>query len=116
MDKIKSVYIHIPFCNSICSYCDFCKVVYNDDWIKPYIAKLAEEIDNAYLGEEIETLYIGGGTPSCLSLSELKLLFEVLKRFKKSPNIEFTFECNLKDLEKEKLEYLYQAGVNRLSV
>jgi len=48
MDKIRSVYIHIPFCNSICSYCDFCKVVYNSDWINSYLEKLKEEIDNSY--------------------------------------------------------------------
>ncbi len=116
MDKIKSVYIHIPFCNSICSYCDFCKVVYNDDWIKPYFARMSEEIENAYMGEEIETLYIGGGTPSCLSLEELKTLFKVLEKFRKSANIEFTVECNVKDLEQEKLEFLYKNGVNRLSI
>lgn len=116
MDKIKAVYIHIPFCNSICSYCDFCKVVYNSSWIKPYFARLEEEIDNAYLGETIETLYIGGGTPSALNLDELCELFKIVSKFKISKNIEFTFECNLNDLTPEKLEFLYKAGVNRLSV
>lgn len=116
MEKIKSVYIHIPFCNSICSYCDFCKVVYNHDWAASYLKKLDEEIDNSYMGEELETLYIGGGTPSCLSIDELKSLFVILNKFKKSRNIEFTFECNLNDLKKEKLEFLYQNGVNRLSI
>lgn len=116
MNSIKSVYIHIPFCNSICSYCDFCKVVYNNDWIKPYLNKLMEEIDNSYMGEELETLYVGGGTPSCLSLLELEGLFNVLDKFKKSADIEFTFECNLNDLEEEKLQFLYSKGVNRLSI
>lgn len=116
MDKIKAVYIHIPFCNSICSYCDFCKVVYNSSWIKPYFDRLEEEIDNAYLGETIETLYIGGGTPSALNLDELCELFKIISKFKISKNIEFTFECNLNDLTPEKLEFLYKVGVNRLSV
>lgn len=116
MEKIRSVYIHIPFCDSICSYCDFCKVVYNSDWISPYLEKLKEEIDNSYMGEEIDTLYIGGGTPSSLSLQELTKLFNVLKVFKKSNNLEFTFECNLSDLKEDKLELLYKNGVNRLSV
>ncbi len=116
MEKIKSVYIHIPFCNSICSYCDFCKVVYNHDWIKPYLEKLANEIDNSYMGEEIETLYIGGGTPSCLTLEELKELFKVLNKFHRSPKIEFTIECNLNDIEEEKFTFLYEQGVNRLSI
>ena len=91
MEKIKAVYIHIPFCNSICSYCDFCKVVYNHDWITPYLEKLESEIDNSYMGEEIDTLYIGGGTPSCLNIDELTKLFKVLAKFKKSKTIEFTF-------------------------
>lgn len=116
MKKIKSVYIHIPFCNSICSYCDFCKVVYNHDWIKPYFEKLESEVDNSYMGEEIETLYIGGGTPSCLSLEELKKLFQIIDKFHKSKTIEFTFECNLNDIEEEKFQFLYNQGVNRLSI
>lgn len=116
MEKIKSVYIHIPFCNSICSYCDFCKVVYSHDWVGPYLKRLEEEIDNAYMGEEIETLYIGGGTPSCLSMEELESLFQVIDKLKKSKTIEFTFECNLNDIEEEKFKFLYSKGVNRLSI
>ena len=116
MKKIKAVYIHIPFCNSICSYCDFCKVVYNHDWINPYLEKLESEIDNSYMGEEIETLYIGGGTPSCLSIEELTRLFKILDKFKKANTIEFTFECNLNDIEEEKFKFLYSHGVNRLSI
>ena len=116
MKKIKSVYIHIPFCNSICSYCDFCKVVYNHDWVIPYIEKLSQEIDNGYLGEEIETLYIGGGTPSCLSFVELEELFKVIKKFNLSDNVEFTFECNICDLEEDKLKLLFKNKVNRLSI
>lgn len=116
MDKIKAIYIHIPFCHSICSYCDFCKVIYNSSWIKPYFTRLEEEIDNAYLGEIIETLYIGGGTPSALNLDELCELFKIISKFKMSKNIEFTFECNLNDLTQEKLEFLFKAGVNRLSI
>ena len=116
MEKIKAVYIHIPFCKSICSYCDFCKVLYHNEWINSYLNKLNEEIDNAYMGEEIETLYIGGGTPSCLTMNELSLLFDVLKKFKLSNNVEFTFECNIEDLTQEKFEFLYNNKVNRLSI
>ena len=116
MEKIKSVYIHIPFCNSICSYCDFCKVVYNHDWLKPYLERLESEIDNSYMGEEIETLYIGGGTPSCLSIEELKDLFKVIAKFKRREETEFTFECNISDIEEEKFRFLYEQGVNRLSI
>ena len=116
MEKIKAVYIHIPFCNSICSYCDFCKMIYNSNWIEPYFKELENEIDNSYMGEDIETLYIGGGTPSCLSLDEIKKLFQILKKFNKAQNLEFTFECNLNDIEEEKFKFLYENGVNRLSI
>ena len=64
---MKSVYIHIPFCNKICSYCDFCKLLYNEKFIDKYLESLEKEIKDIYRGEEIETLYIGGGTPSCLT-------------------------------------------------
>ena len=69
-----SVYIHIPFCESICSYCDFCKFLYNSKWVDNYLIALKNEILLRYRGEIVKTLYIGGGTPSCLSINELKKL------------------------------------------
>ena len=113
---MKSVYIHIPFCQKICSYCDFCKMVYDSKWSKAYLKRLNEEIDNHYLGEEIRTLYIGGGTPSCLSLEETEFLLKITKKFSKMKNIEFTFECNLEDLTLEKLKLLKFYNVTRLSI
>ena len=112
----KSVYIHIPFCDSICSYCDFCKFLKNDNWIYKYLECLNLEIKENYKGEQINTLYIGGGTPSSLNLDQLSKLFKIIKVFNKSKNIEFTFECNIENITKEKLELLYLNGVNRLSI
>ena len=65
---MKSMYIHIPFCKSICTYCDFCKQLYNETNIKKYLNALNEEIKDRYNGEELDTLYIGGGTPSSLNI------------------------------------------------
>ena len=113
---MKSVYIHIPFCDSICSYCDFCKFLKNSNWINEYLIALQKEVNLKYKGEIIDTLYIGGGTPSCLSIIELNNLFSIINIFKKSNNIEFTFECNIENITKEKLELLYNNGVNRLSI
>ena len=113
---VKSVYIHIPFCDSICSYCDFCKFIKNDIWIEDYLNTLEKEINNKYKGEVIETLYIGGGTPSCLNIKQLNKLFEIIKVLKKSDKLEFTFECNIENITKEKLELLYKNGVNRISI
>ena len=112
----KSVYIHIPFCDSICSYCDFCKFLKNDEWIYKYLECLSLEIKTRYKGEKINTIYIGGGTPSSLNIKQFNKLFEIIKIFHTSKNIEFTFECNIENITKEKLELLYLNGVNRLSI
>ena len=110
-----AVYIHIPFCHKICSYCDFPKVFYNDDWSSKYLEVLALEIDNRYRGEEVKTIYIGGGTPSVLGMKELKKLFAIVKRFKRSKDCEITFEINFDSIDEDKLVFLKKQGVNRLS-
>ena len=93
--KNKGVYIHIPFCKSICSYCDFCKVFYKKEWVVPYLKKLNNEIKDIYMDEVVDTIYIGGGTPSSLSINELKVLFKIIERFNLDSNFEFTFELVL---------------------
>ena len=113
---MRSVYIHIPFCDTICSYCDFCKFIKNDKWINQYLDALDTEINKRYKGELIETLYIGGGTPSCLSIDQLKKLFYIIKKINKSKILEFTFECNIENINYDKLKLLYENGVNRLSI
>jgi len=113
---MKSVYIHIPFCKSICSYCDFCKMFYNPKWVHQYLKCLKEEIKDQYMGEEINTLYIGGGTPSCLTILELENLMNILHLLNIAEECEFTFECNLEDINPELLKLLANNGVNRLSI
>lgn len=113
---IKNCYIHIPFCQSICSYCDFCKLLYNEKFINKYLDSLEKEIKDIYNGEELETIYIGGGTPSCLSTHQLERLFKILEIFKKSKNIEYTIEGNFETTTKEKLELYKKYGINRLSL
>lgn len=113
---INSVYIHIPFCASICSYCDFSKFFYNKKWVNDYLTELEREIKSRYKNDVINTIYIGGGTPSSLTLDELSKLFEIISVFKLSNNVEFTFECNIENITKEKLELLIKNGVNRLSI
>ena len=110
-----SVYIHIPFCSSICSYCDFCKILKNEKYIDKYLKALEKEIKTNYKGEKIKTLYIGGGTPSSLSLENLKKLFNILKIFNLDENCEITFETNSEDLTHEKINFL-KKHINRLSI
>lgn len=112
----KSVYIHIPFCKSICTYCDFCKFLYNEKWVVAYFMALEKEINDRYMDDEIETIYIGGGTPSVLNNKELIKLFMMVDKIRKADDYEFTFECNLGDINEELLFILKYYGVNRLSI
>jgi oxygen-independent coproporphyrinogen-3 oxidase len=115
MEK-KAVYIHIPFCRAICSYCDFCKVFYNKAWVKKYLDSLKMEIDDIYMNEEVDSIYIGGGTPSVLNKEQLTYLFEIIKKLNIKELKEFTFECNLSDITSELLDILIKNKVNRLSI
>ena len=67
---MKHVYIHIPFCKNICSYCDFCKMFYNEKFASTYLDALAKEVNEFYMGEKVNTIYTGGGKPSCLKEKE----------------------------------------------
>ncbi|HBA37259.1 MAG TPA: coproporphyrinogen III oxidase [Firmicutes bacterium] len=111
-----SIYIHIPFCKSICSYCDFPKVLYNREAVLPYLESLANEIEDSYEHEKVETLYIGGGTPSSLSEFQLEKLNEIIETFDLAEDCEFTFECNIEDIDEILLNMLRSMGVNRLSI
>ncbi len=114
--SIKSVYIHIPFCSSICSYCDFSKMLYEKRIVNKYLKSLELEIKQKYGNEIIETIYIGGGTPSALDCEDLEKLFGIIKIFKLSKNVEFTFECNINDINEEKIKIFKNNGVNRVSL
>ena len=110
-----SVYIHIPFCKHICSYCDFAKMYYDSKFVDSYLDSLKKEIDKYYKNDEVNTIYIGGGTPSLLNSNELNKLFDIIKVFKLN-NFEFTFECNIEDINDELLSTLKNNKVNRLSI
>ena len=115
-DNISSIYIHIPFCKNICSYCDFCKFYYNENLVNKYLNSLEAEIKDKYNNEIIETIYIGGGTPSMLTIKELERLFSILKCIKTSNNLEFTIECNVEDISLDKLLLFKENKINRLSI
>ena len=112
---INNCYIHIPFCKNICSYCDFCKLFYNEKLVDQYLEQLEKEISNIYRKEELKTIYIGGGTPSCLNMKQLNKLFSITKKLRVSKDVEFSIECNFDSINKEKLLLFKENGVNRLS-
>ena len=114
--NITAAYIHIPFCQTICTYCDFCKMFYKKEWTIKYLNALKEEITKYYRGEYLDTIYIGGGTPSVLDVNELEELLKIVSYFNKNNNYEYTFECNVENITEEKLYLLKKYGVNRLSI
>ena len=109
-------YIHIPFCESICSYCDFCKNFYNEKQVDAYLKELEIEIEDSYSKLPTDTLYIGGGTPSSLNIKQLEKLFEIInKKLDLSILKEFTIECNFENTTIEKINLFKKAGINRIS-
>ena len=110
------IYIHIPFCNSICSYCDFPKLLYDKKYTRNYLTTIKEEILSRYKDEEVLSIYIGGGTPTSLDLEELEYLLEITTIFKTSSKIEFTIESNVESLDIPKINLLKKYNVNRVSL
>ena len=117
---IKSAYLHIPFCEHICHYCDFNKVFLKGQPVDEYLKALDQEIRmtvNQFPSGNLETIFVGGGTPTSLNEQQLYRFCDSINRnLPKSETMEFTFEANPGDLTKEKLEILKDAGVNRLSL
>lgn len=109
-----SLYIHIPFCNRICTYCDFNKFLIKNQPVDAYIDCLIKELQTIK-DVEMDTIFIGGGTPTALSPLQLQRLLKVInKQFKVKS--EFTMEANPDELTTEKLKVMKQNGVNRLSM
>ena len=118
-----SLYIGIPFCPSRCLYCSFLSgpVLKWQNRIEEYLSCLEKElsfVSGAFAGKPLNTIYIGGGTPTALSAEELKLLMEMIRRHTETASLaEFTVEAGRPDsITKEKLTVLKQAGVSRISV
>ena len=113
------IYIHVPFCYSRCSYCDFYKTT-NQQFKDEYIKALCKEIKlyQSFLQKEnIETLYFGGGTPSTLTISELKEIIDLINQFTPVNSIkELTLEVNPDDINDKYISDLVHLGVNRLSM
>lgn len=115
---IKGLYIHIPFCEHICTYCDFAKMVANDQLKEEYMQALVREIEYySDLTEKAETIYIGGGTPSCLDHSLLEaFLYELSTNVNLSKIKEFNFEVNPSDVNQDFLKILKKYHVSRISM
>lgn len=112
----KSLYIHIPFCDQICSYCDFSKVFSTSFSHEEYLRVLLDEIKEENIEDDsLDTIYIGGGTPSSLNEKELETLLSYLSTHFHNVK-EFTIEANPESLTEEKIKIFRKYNINRVSL
>lgn len=109
------IYIHVPFCDRKCYYCNFVSFcspqIHND-----YFEKLWQEIKKRKTNKLITSIFIGGGTPSCVDENYIKKTMKTLKKnFKISKNAEITIECNPQSTNEQKLKTYFDCGINRIS-
>lgn len=117
---ITAAYVHIPFCEHICHYCDFNKVFLKNQPVDQYIDALLLEMErtvHAYPTPFLKTVYIGGGTPTALTAVQLDILLKGMKRVLPIEQVEeYTIEVNPDSIEEDKLDVLGENGINRLSI
>ncbi|HMO13908.1 MAG TPA: radical SAM family heme chaperone HemW [Pirellulaceae bacterium] len=112
-----SVYVHVPFCRQRCGYCNFALVADRDYLIKDFLTALESEMMQYEATGAIDTLFLGGGTPTLLDGDALTQLCEsIFRRFKLRADGEFSIEANPNDLDSDKIKCLRDLGVNRLSL
>jgi len=113
--EARAAYIHVPFCAHHCGYCDFAVIAGKDDRMDAYLDALEKELGPGQ--DEIDTLFIGGGTPSYLPEPQLKRLLEMLKkRFQLTSEHEYSLEANPDSLTIEKVQLMHEYGINRVSL
>ena len=114
-NKVNSLYVHIPFCNNICDYCDFSKLQYFRFLAEKYLVALEKELSIVVKNKNLKTIYVGGGTPTSLEDDLFLKLLTLLKPFSKEV-VEYTFEANPESLSSKKIEMMKIFGVNRISL
>ena len=114
-NKVNSLYIHIPFCESICDYCDFVKLQYFHFLADKYLVALEKELHERVDNRELKTIYIGGGTPTSLDDDQFEALLKMVEPYSKYVK-EYTVEANPESLTLSKIKLLRKYGVNRLSI
>ena len=113
----RAAYVHVPFCVHRCGYCDFTLVARRDDLIGAYLEALERDLEAVGEPREVETLFLGGGTPTHLPPGDLARLLALARRwFRLSDGHEFSAEANPAGLDAEKVAVLADSGVNRVSL
>lgn len=114
---MNSIYVHIPFCQKKCNYCAFASFDNQFDLAQQYFSYLKNEIENSDFDFQIDTIFIGGGTPTAVAESFiLDILKCIKKKFNVAKNAEITIEANPNSLDKNKLQQYFDMGINRLSI
>jgi oxygen-independent coproporphyrinogen-3 oxidase len=116
---ILSMYIHIPFCERKCAYCDFLSFDCKNDKIEAYLEALHRQIESSEYKDSwmVGTLFFGGGTPSILNSNQISRLMTCIKsNFTLSDDAEITMECNPGTLNKNKIKAIKESGINRISL
>jgi oxygen-independent coproporphyrinogen-3 oxidase len=113
----RAAYLHVPFCAHHCGYCDFAIATGRDDLRDAYVAALADELATLGTPQPVQTLFIGGGTPTHLSAGQLERLLGHIRRWLlPQPGYEWTVEANPESLTEEKVRVLADHGVTRVSL
>ena len=110
----QSLYIHIPFCDKICDYCDFTKLQYFRNFAISYLDALKDELESYHI-KRLKTVYVGGGTPTALEDDLFEELFKIIDTYTDKV-IEYTFEANPESLSLNKIKMMKKHGVNRVSI
>lgn len=113
--KPEYLYLHVPFCHTICAYCDFCHLVYSHETAEAWLDALEKEIDIRQINPDLRTVYIGGGTPSCLNPSELNRLLDLLDPYTHHVQ-EYTIEINPETMNEDKARIMADHHINRASI
>jgi oxygen-independent coproporphyrinogen III oxidase len=117
--RCRALYVHVPFCRSLCGYCDFYSEVLRPAALRPYLAAVAGELADAARprGWRFDTVYLGGGTPTVLPVADLRTLLAAVGDYIDGTRpLEFTVEANPATVSADTIAALRAAGVNRVSV
>lgn len=113
----RAAYVHVPFCHHRCPYCNFTVAVDRHDWIERYLKAIESELSRLSVTTPVDTIFVGGGTPTLLSSRQLSTLFNSISRWLPlSDGGEWTIEANPDDLSNERCQLIAEAGVNRISI
>lgn len=113
-NQVKALYIHVPFCQQLCGYCDYAKLLYNAKYADDFLQTLAHELETS---SHYDSIYIGGGTPTSLSIDQFHSLLSLAAKHKSNhPKFEFCIEVNPENCEADKIRLMQKFGVNRVSI